>query len=64
MATRIRGIVGSILLARAISNAPALQGLTKILGWAGEPGCVEVPAPEASVTRSEGERGGGENETR
>lgn len=64
MPTRIHGTVESILFARAISNAPALHGLTKMLGWAGEPGWVEVPTPEASVARSEGESSGEEKERR
>jgi hypothetical protein len=66
MPTRIHGTVESILFARAISNAPALQGLTKMLGWAGEPGWAEVPVllPEASVMRREGERSGEEKERR
>jgi hypothetical protein len=38
MPTRIQGTVESILFARAISNAPALQGLKNMLGCAGEPG--------------------------
>jgi len=54
------------LFALAISNAPALQGFTKMLlgdGCAGEPGWVETEAPSV-VARREGERRGEEKERR
>jgi hypothetical protein len=61
--TRIQGPLESILFARANSSAPALQGLRKMLAWAGEPGWAEAE-PEESVARSDGETGGSEKETR
>ena len=68
MPVRIQGTVLSILLARAISIAPALHGLTKMVlgfGCAGEPGCVEVMPPLLSlVTSRDGDSNGEEKERR
>lgn len=58
----------SILLARAISRAPALHGLAKRLlgtGLAGFPGCTEEGWPTSPTGwRSEGERIGEEKESK
>ena len=65
--TKIHGTVEDILFALAISSAPALHGLTKILlgvGCAGEPGCVEVVPWSSIVARREGERSGDEKDRR
>lgn len=66
IAANAQGTVLSILFARAISNAPALQGLVKSmlgLGRAGEPGCGEI-GELLSAMRREGEIVGLENERR
>lgn len=63
---RIQGTVLSILFARAISRAPALQGLTKSavgFGLAGEPGWVETTPPLVELRR-EGDRSGDEKDRR
>lgn len=57
----------SILLARAISRAPALQGLAKRLlgtGLAGFPGCTEEGWASPTGWRSDGDRIGEEKESR
>jgi hypothetical protein len=62
---KIHGIVESILFARAISIAPADQGLVKNregLGAAGEPGWIEVGA--CLSARRVGERSGEEKDRR
>jgi hypothetical protein len=62
---KIQGTVESILLARAISMAPADQGLVKNMegfGAAGEPGWIEDGI--CLSPRSVGERSGELNERR
>ena len=57
----------SILLALAISRAPALHGLAKrLLGaaWAGFPGCAEEGWASGIGCRRDGERVGEEKESR
>jgi hypothetical protein len=57
----------SILLARAISRAPALHGLAKRLvgtGLAGFPGCTEEGCAPPTGWRREGDRIGEEKESR
>jgi hypothetical protein len=63
MTANTQGIVESILLARAISIAPALHGLGRMLvGTFGEPGWIEVASPVGA--KSDGERYGDENDNR
>lgn len=65
MPVMIHGQVLSSLLARAISRAPALQGLEKRLagsGWAGLPGWADEPSETGC--RSEGDRMGDEKDSR
>jgi hypothetical protein len=63
----IHGHVLSSLFARAISRAPALQGLAKRLagsGWAGFPGWAEDSWESETGCRSEGDRVGEEKDKR
>lgn len=63
----IHGQVLSSLFARAISSAPALQGLAKRLagsGWAGFPGWTEDSWESETGCRSEGDRVGEEKDRR